>query len=259
LGEAGATPVVSVTSEPAEAAGSQTLRAQVRLRDLILAGELQPGERITEQALVERLGVSRTPIRTALMRLAEEGLLAPLPAGGYTVQAFSEAEIYDAIEIRGTLEGIAARFAAERGVSRVRIDALNAVLDRIDVALAGELTTESFTAYIELNAYFHALVSEAAESELLARQIQRVGSLSFASPSAFVMIQGQLPTGRDSFVIAQAQHRAVVDAIVDREGARAEALMREHARIAHGNLRNALRDQQTLARIPGASLIRRRT
>ena len=56
----------------------------------------------------------------ALVRLEEEGLLEAIPSGGFMVKAFSERDILDSIELRGTLEGLAARFAAERGVSRAR-------------------------------------------------------------------------------------------------------------------------------------------
>ena len=79
---------------------SQTVRTQVRLREMIVGGELKPGARIAELTLVERLGASRTPIRMALVRLQEEGLLAPLPGGGFTVKDFSESDIHDAIELR---------------------------------------------------------------------------------------------------------------------------------------------------------------
>ena len=96
---------------------SQTVRVQLRLRELILGGELKPGARIAELTLVERLGASRTPIRMALVRLQEEGLLEALPHGGFAVKDFSESDIHDAIELRGTLEGLCARLAAERGVS----------------------------------------------------------------------------------------------------------------------------------------------
>ena len=98
---------------------SQTVRVQLRLRELILGGELKPGARIAELTLVERLGASRTPIRMALVRLQEEGLLEALPHGGFSVKDFSEYDIHDAIELRGTLEGLCARLAAERGVSTV--------------------------------------------------------------------------------------------------------------------------------------------
>ncbi|MBC8058374.1 MAG: GntR family transcriptional regulator, partial [Rhizobiales bacterium] len=98
---------------------SQTVKAQLALRELILGGELKPGARIAELWLVERLGVSRTPVRLALVRLAEEGLLDALPNGGYAVKDFAESDIVDAIELRGTLEGLAARMAAERGIGSV--------------------------------------------------------------------------------------------------------------------------------------------
>src|ERR1700684_2994819 len=97
---------------------SQTVRAQLALRDLILSGRLRPGERISELQAVETTGVSRTPVRMALVRLEEEGLLEAIPSGGFMVKAFTERDIYDAIEVRGALEGLAARLAAERGVTQ---------------------------------------------------------------------------------------------------------------------------------------------
>ena len=117
--------LTSVSSgETTDKALSQTTRALLSLRELILSGELKSGERLSELTLVERLGVSRTPVRAALMRLSEEGLVASMPAGGFSVRAFTEADVFDAIEIRGTLEGLAVRFAAERGVSAAQIAAL---------------------------------------------------------------------------------------------------------------------------------------
>ncbi len=90
---------------------SQSVKAQLRLREMILAGELASGSRIAELTLVDKLGVSRTPIRTALMKLEQEGLLEALTTGGYAVRTFTERDVSDAIELRGTLEGLAARFA----------------------------------------------------------------------------------------------------------------------------------------------------
>jgi len=108
-----------------EEGGSQAVKAQQRLRELILQGELPAGARITELILVDMLGVSRTPIRAALKRLEQEGLLQALPSGGHAVRIFSEQDVADAIELRGTLEGLAARLAAERGVSsRALVEAL---------------------------------------------------------------------------------------------------------------------------------------
>lgn len=242
-----------------DAAVSQTVRTQLRLRELIVGGELKPGTRIAELALVERLGASRTPIRMALVRLQEEGLLEALPNGGFAVRDFSETDIHDAIELRGTLEGLAARFAAERGVSPVLLAEARDCLDKIDTLLAQpELSEESFSGYVEQNGRFHALLTEMAGSDLVTRQVDRAAMLPFASPNGFVMVQATGPRARDTLIVAQHQHRAVLEAIVQREGARAEALMREHARIAHRNLRDALQSHQRLQLVPGASLIRRR-
>jgi GntR family transcriptional regulator, vanillate catabolism transcriptional regulator len=242
------------------AALSQTVRTQLRLRELIVGGEIKPGQRIAELALVERLGASRTPIRMALVRLQEEGLLEALPNGGFAVKDFSEADIHDAIEVRGTLEGLAARMAAERGVTSVLLAEARDCIARIDDLLAQpELTEESFNGYVEQNGRFHNLLSEMAGSDLVARQLERAKTLPFASPNGFVMARSTGPDARDILVVAQEQHRGVIEAIVQREGARAEALMREHARIAHQNLRQALQSHQSLQKLPGASLIRRRT
>ena len=241
------------------AAPSQTVRTQLRLRELILGGELKPGQRIAEMALVDRLAASRTPVRMALVRLQEEGLLEALPNGGFVVKDFSEEDIVDAIEIRGTLEGLAARLAAERGVAPVLLTEMRDCIERIDALLAQpELTDETFGGYVEQNGRFHRLLIEMSGSEVLARQIERAVTLPFASPNGFVMVQATGPKARDVLVVAQQQHRSVFEAVRQREGARAEALMREHARIAQHNLREAFKSHQALQRVPGASLIRRR-
>jgi GntR family transcriptional regulator of vanillate catabolism len=239
-------------------AASQTVRAQLALRELILNGELTPGGRISELWVVERLGVSRTPVRSALIRLQEEGLLEPIPSGGFAVRSFSEAEIGDSIELRGTLEGFAARLAAERGVDTQMLDALHECVDQIDAALAGDLTQEKFSTYVEMNARFHRLLAAASQSTVAERQIERVMNLPFASASAFVMVQSIEDDARAMLLLAQAQHRAVVEAIENREGARAEALMREHARIAHRNLKLALQNQHAMTQLLGGGLIRRK-
>ena len=241
-----------------DTAPSQTVKAQLALRELILGGELKPGARIAELWLVERLSVSRTPVRMALVKLAEEGLLEALPNGGFAVTAFSESDIHDAIELRGTLEGLAARMAAERGVSPVLLTEAAECLKRIDAALAQPaLTDDTFTLYVHENALFHTLLAEMAGSPLVARQLDKAVALPFASPNGFVMAQSVGPHARDVLVVAQAQHHMVLEAITAREGSRAESLMREHARIARRNLEQALRNHHSLQLVPGASLIRR--
>jgi GntR family transcriptional regulator, vanillate catabolism transcriptional regulator len=239
-----------------EASAPQAVKAQLRLREMILAGELPGGARIAELTLVERIGVSRTPVRAALMRLEQEGLLEGLPNGGYAVRTFSERDVADAIELRGTMEGLAARLAAERGVAPDVLAEARACLAEVDSLLERPaLDDEAFTRYVTLNQRFHNLLSDMCGSPVLARELARVVSLPFASPSGFVVVQANTPRARDMLVVAQDQHRQVLEAIECREGARAEAIMREHSRLAQRNLREAMQapDPQ---RMPGVRLIR---
>lgn len=237
---------------------SQTVKAQLALREFVLRGELRSGERVSELQMVERLGVSRTPVRAALVRLEEEGLLEAIPSGGFAVKAFSEREVFEAIEIRGTLEGLVARLSAERGVRRADLAAAAACLDAIDQVVRPDAVEIDISRYVELNGQFHGMLIDFAGSQALARQLERASALPFASPSALVPVQSRSPESRHILAVAQDQHRCVLTAIERREGGRAEAIMREHARIAHRNLERAFANQRDMDLVPGSALIRRR-
>lgn len=254
---------VATSTDPERAAGQNSLesaqvRAQLQLREMILAGELPGGARIAELSIVEKLGFSRTPIRAALMRLEQEGLLESLPNGGYAVRTFSERDVSEAIELRGTIEGLSARLAAERGAPTVVLNEARECLNRIDEVLSQPaLNDEAFSSYVALNERFHALLSEMAGSEVIAKELDRVSSLPFASASGFVVVQANSPRARDMLIVAQDQHRQVLDAIEQREGSRAEAIMREHSRLAQRNLRAAVASHN-LDQMPGVRLIRKK-
>ncbi|WP_086470704.1 GntR family transcriptional regulator [Devosia lucknowensis] len=225
------------------------------VRDLIISGEIRAGSRLSELALVERLGISRTPLRAALARLGEEGLVEAIPSGGYAVRSFSREEVVDAIELRGALEGLALRLAAERGVAPARMGELGRLLEGIDEALRGEVADMDFDRYVDLNAAFHEKLWGLA-SQTIRRELERVTSLPFASPSAFLDKQANVIEFRRSLYGAQTQHRAMVEAIGLREGSRAEALAREHARLARQNLEFVLdQDRSLIRRVPALSLV----
>ena len=237
---------------------SVQVQALLRLREMILAGELAPGARIAELSIVEKLGFSRTPIRAALVRLEQEGLLDALPNGGYSIKTFSELDISEAIELRGTLEGLSARLSAERGAPAVVLTEARECLRAIDAVLTQPaLDDAAFSRYVVLNALFHGLLSEMAGSVVIRKELERVSSLPFASPSGFVLAQSNSPQARDMLIVAQDQHWQVLDAIERREGSRAESLMREHSRMAQRNLREAVQSQR-LDQVPGVRLIRKR-
>ncbi len=242
--------------ERAGGQSSQTVSALLKLRELILSGEVAAGERLSELALVEKFGVSRTPIRASLTHLEQEGLLHALPAGGFAVNAFSERDIHAAIEVRGTLEGLAARLAAERGIPGEDLGELKRCLAALDSLVFEQgVIVDNFSAYVKLNEQFHWIIVDLADSAVLSRQVARAATLPFASPGAFVMAQANLQEATLMFTVAQDHHRCIVRAIEAREGERAEMLMREHARLARRNLELALGNHQTRGLVPGSNLI----
>lgn len=237
---------------------SQTVKALLALRELVLSGELLPGKRVSELAMVERIGVSRTPLRSALVRLESEGLLQALPKGGYAARQLSVQDVFAAIEIRGAIEGLAARFAAERELSGVDLQSIQDTQCEIDDLIARhQPDPQTFSDYVLLNERFHAQLAELSGSLVIQQQIERANAHPFASASGFIDVQTQMPDARKILLIAQDQHLCVLDAIRAGEGGRAEGLMREHARLAHRYLRQALEDQRAMDQVPGASMLRR--
>ncbi len=238
-----------------DVAGSQTTKATLGLRELIFAGELAPDERVPELGLADRLGVSRTPLRLALATLAHEGLLRALPGGGFVVCSFSLDDVADAIELRGVLEGTAARFAAERLGSPTELADLVAVTEQLDVVVAG--STPVLERFVELNDEYHRALVVLAKSDAIARAIANTFALPFASPSALLASQATLTREREILLVAQHQHRMLLEAVGAGHGSRAEDIAREHARLAKLNLELVLESEPALERLPGAPLLRR--
>ncbi len=240
-----------------DGANTHTRRALSELRKRILSGELPGGTRLLEVHLAEQLEVSRTPVREAMSRLAEEGLLERVSSGGFAVRSFTAADVIDAIELRGILEGTAARLAAERGVPPERMDAFFDIVARLDSCFPGAAGEDlDFERYSELNAEFHDALARLPGSRMICEEVGRATSLPFASPSAFLPDRAAPDAFHHSLQLAQEQHRRVAEAIHAREGARAEALMREHARLARQNLDYILSQDRSLRhQVPALSFL----
>lgn len=239
---------------------SQTGRTVLNLREMLLRGDFQPGERLSELPLVARLGVSRTPIRLALDRLANEGLLEIVPTGGFVVRAFTLTDVYDTIEMRGVLEGAAARLAAERLQNLTELASLRQLQEELELVMPLDPklhpTIDSFATYLDLNESFHSTMVQLAKSSMLRTMFDRLLSLPFASPSATVFARLKLPKAKELLTVAHDHHNALMEAIEKRQGSRAESLAREHAGLALRNLEAVLADKDVLNSVPGASLIR---
>ena len=234
----------------------QILRAVLRLREMILTGALPPGQRVAELKVVDAVGVSRTPLRLAMETLEHEGLLARRSSGGFTVREFTLRDVQQAIELRGALEGTACRFAAEARAERDLVPLHRLVAELDDVLRVPGPTVETFNRYVEMNERFHDALVELAGNPLLKRLIDQVRGLPFGSPSAFVQTQATSPESFRILLVAQEHHRTITQAIVDGDGARAESLAREHARLALRNLDAAVRDVEAFRRLPGGMLVK---
>jgi GntR family transcriptional regulator of vanillate catabolism len=243
---------------PRRSAGSQTTKATLGLRELAVSGEFAPGERLSEVELAERLGVSRTPLRMALQTLTHEGLLEPLSGRGFAVRAFSRADVNDAIELRGVLEGTAARFAAERLEAPAHLAPLEEAAGALDDVVhdIGRHEEEALGRYVELNTAFHDALVVLARSPHLARTLANVKALPFAMPSGAILAShAVLPRSHEILVVAQHQHWQLIDAIRERHGTRAEEIAREHARLSRLNLELVLENREARDRMPGAPLL----
>jgi GntR family transcriptional regulator of vanillate catabolism len=217
------------------------------LREWILHGELQPGERLEEIPLAKRLGVSRTPVRAALALLGNDGLLEHQPKRGYTVRVYKFEEVIGAYEVRSVLEGLACRRAAQRGLTDARRDELLSCLAEGDAILkCGRLRPEDHAPYQLVNIRIHNTILNAADNSWVTRFATQAQTTPFASDR--IMLWDDY----DIIHRSHGDHHRIVEAILGRDAARAEALMREHVYYAGIILMN---NYQRLARqktTPGA-------
>lgn len=227
-----------------EALATRSESLVVALRDRIMGGEFPTGFHLQEVPLAEDMGVSRTPIREALALLAKEGLLEPGPKRGYKIRKFSLADILDAYEVRATLEGMACRLLAERGLAEHEIGRLRAILDAGDRMLErGMFTDSEHEPWLEMNNAFHAALVGGARNAMLSafvEQSQRV-PLSSARHVHWYRLD------RKNFGLAQRAHRdhhEILRAIERRQAGRAESRMREHIYFSQELVRQEFEHQK---------------
>jgi GntR family transcriptional regulator, vanillate catabolism transcriptional regulator len=206
-----------------------------RLRQMILSGELESGQRLAEIPTSEQLGVSRTPVRIAFRTLEQEGLLTKLAGRGYRVRQVTQAEISGSVEVRGVLEGLAARQAAENGLSKQQRSELIELLKQGDDLFSkGSISEQDLAIYHDMNQRFHQIIIEASLNPAITEALSRNEHLPFASVSALAFDRNNLTLEYRRFNFAHMQHHAVFDAINNGQGSRAEAIMREHANATLG-------------------------
>lgn len=221
------------TNENAEKTVSRGSRSVVAsLRKLISEGHYPPGDRIAELHVAEQLGVSRTPVRLAFRTLEQEGLLQRAGKRGYIVREFTDEDVLCALEVRGVLEGLAARRLAERGLTPEVREALVQCIEQGESLLGkGYLTKEDIDHWGEINEAFHRAIVESTGSLVIGDAINRNNHLPFASAGSIIIDTEALGKEYRKLHFAHLQHQLIFQALSQGEGARAEMLMREHAYI----------------------------
>lgn len=193
--------------------------AYERLLSEIASGVLQPGDRLTETDIADRLKISRTPVREAIRQLEADGLVAHKPRAGAAVRMLDYSEVMELYDMRAVLEGAAASLAA-RAASDIEISELEA----LNAALA-KASGDGQRAF-ELNRHFHLALLDAARNRFLAK--------SMSTMQKTLMILGPSTLQESARVEAVvAEHNAVLEALRARDGDRAEAAMRAHIRASH--------------------------
>jgi GntR family transcriptional regulator of vanillate catabolism len=216
-------------SELSRHEGAPTLShaATDALRELIIQGELRPDEHIQENRVCARLGISRTPARAALASLATEGYLTYHPNRGYFVRVFELTDLREAWEIRSVLEGLAAKKCAEGGLVAEDQAVLASCLTQGDEILGGEsFDSANVEPYRRMNMTFHETLLRASRMNTIARAVKATQNMPFVSDRILVW------QDFDHLKRSHDDHHRVFDAVVERHGARAEYLMREHVYYA---------------------------
>lgn len=194
-----------------------TLRQKIA--DLVLRGELKPGDRLDEYSLAERFGVSRTPVREALRQLGASGLIEMRPRRSAVVRSFDRNELSEAFEAMGEIEALCAARAAVRfnEAERLRLRALMATSE--DIAARHDRS-----AALEMDFEFHGLLHDGARNWMLKTVAEETRlKITPYSAALFTMERYDADLG-----LPHRQHAGIADAVIEGDAERAAALMQEH-------------------------------
>lgn len=202
----------------------RTLRDRIaeRIRGLIIDGTLTPGDRLVEPELARRLGVSRTPLREALLQLDAEGFVRVTPRRGAVVSVLSRPDAAETYQLKGVLEAFAARLACTR-LSPAELVRLRDLHERMK-RLAGA-RSKDVRAILQLNAEFHLTLSEASGNEKLAGYIRALRAQALRYNYIYLSVLSHLAP-------SMKEHERILAALEKRDAALVERLVRAHGDAA---------------------------
>ena len=199
-----------------------------QVRDLIIEGHLEPGERIDEASLIDQLGVSRTPFREALRTLAAEGLVDIRPSRGTSVRKLASAEVLSMLEVLGELERLGGRLAMERADEA----AIKALLD-LHERMMERYTARERLEYYKLNQRFHSLVTQLSNNETLV-EVQS----NIQARLKYIRFIGN--RDEQKWAAAVADHQRMAQAIREKNGDALGEQMRLHLMATWERVRDSL-------------------
>jgi DNA-binding GntR family transcriptional regulator len=201
------------------AVSKSTDKAYAAIRDMIVDGRFQPGDRLSEELLSAEIGVSRTPVREALRRLEADYFVAIKANRGARVLGWESGDVEDLFQLRALVEGFAARCAADRA-SAEDVAAMRAEISEIDRALTNRARPD-IERFLAANSRFHTLLSGAARNS-------RVSEIIKSLVAQAVVVRTARRFSKEDLERSNFHHREMVDAIEARDGALAETIMRTH-------------------------------
>ncbi|MBF6172771.1 GntR family transcriptional regulator [Nocardia blacklockiae] len=204
-----------------EAEGAALLGESVhrRLRQLVLSGELAPGEPLSVPALSIRLGVSRSPVREAVQQLIYEGLAVAVPHAGARVATIDDDQVCDVLAVRAVLDGSAAAAAALR-ITVADLAQLNAMMAAQEENLSGDPNPARDT---ELDLEFHAFIRDRSANRTLVAELARLEAQAH-------LYRGDLWRSAANRRIALREHRRIVEALESGHPDEARAAAEGHVR-----------------------------
>lgn len=202
------------------------------VKKLIEDRQLKPGEKIPQEKLAGELGISRTPLISALKFLEHEKLVEAKPRRGYFVRLFTVDEMISIFEIRELLEGLSARRAAKsiKAVEEAKLRAIFSGFQQVD-------SITDYQAYAKADKQFHSFIAEIGSKEFLSTILQTLNiiTLAYQNVTSEGLIRAPNETIKD--------HLGIVDAICDHNPEKAEQLMRNHLQSTISQLKTITDNQ----------------
>mgnify|MGYP003565529183 CR=1 FL=1 len=214
-------------------------KAYLILKNMIISRKLLPGDKIPQERLARDLGISRTPLVSALKYLEKEKLVEAIPRRGFYVRLFTKEEMISIFELREVLEGLAARRAA-RNISDGQISKLQNFFEQFKK----QADITDISAYAKEDRRFHNFITEIGAKEFLKSILENYNIISYSYQ--LISSEGLVRTPNETI----REHLAMIDAISNRDEDLAEDIMRQHLQRGIAVLRHEIeKEKQTVLKI----------